>query len=164
MTETVPEADLLIADERWIGLDPEKLIARCRRAALAETGEQRLRRQLSVLLTDDEGVRVLNRDYRGKDRPTNVLSFPADPLPGLPEEGQPLGDLAFAYETCAGEATDKGLPIEHHASHLIVHGLLHLVGYDHIGEDEAEAMEALEIRVLARLGIGDPYAEVPGSR
>ena len=112
--------------------------------------------ELSVLLTDDAHVRVLNRDYRGKDKPTNVLSFPAAG-PGEPV-GPLLGDIALARETALAEALDEDRPVEHHVAHLIVHGLLHLFGYDHEDDDEAEAMERLEAAVLADLGIPDPYA------
>jgi len=117
----------------------------------------------SVLFTSDAEVQVLNREWRAKDQATNVLSFPmivrADLL-ALPRDGAPemLGDLALAYETCAREAADKGIPIQSHAAHLIVHGLLHLAGHDHeLGESEADCMEALETKALAQMGIADPY-------
>jgi probable rRNA maturation factor len=113
--------------------------------------------ELSVLLTDDAHIRVLNRDWRDKDKPTNVLSFPgSDPDEPI---GPMLGDIAVAYETTAAEALDAGRPLAHHISHLIVHGLLHLFGYDHEESDEAEAMERLETAILADLGIPDPYAD-----
>ncbi len=119
----------------------------------------------SVLFTSDEEVHVLNREWRAKDKPTNVLSFPmfarAD-LIALPHEGAPemLGDLALAAETCAREAAEKGASLEHHAAHLIVHGLLHLAGLDHeLSDADAAAMEALEIMALAEMGIADPYAD-----
>ncbi|MXP10057.1 rRNA maturation RNase YbeY [Pseudoblastomonas halimionae] len=117
----------------------------------------------SLLFTSDEEVRALNREWRGKDKPTNVLSFPmltADELRNLAPEGPPemFGDLALAYETCAREAAAKCNPVEHHTAHLIVHGLLHLAGYDHETSDEdAEEMEALEVKILAEMGIADPY-------
>nr|WP_031550300.1 rRNA maturation RNase YbeY [Parvularcula oceani] len=117
--------------------------------------------EVSVLFTDDGAVQSLNRDWRGKDRPTNVLSFPADPVPGLPEDMQPLGDLALALGTCEREAAEKGVSLRHHAAHLLVHGLLHLLGYDHRDGEEARAMEALETRALASLGIAPPYEEEP---
>lgn len=119
----------------------------------------------SVLFTSDAEVHVLNREWRGKDRPTNVLSFPmierAD-LMALAADGPPemLGDIALAHETCAREAAEKGIAVEHHAAHLLVHGLLHLAGHDHeLGDAEADAMEALEIKALAMLGIADPYGD-----
>lgn len=119
----------------------------------------------SLLFTSDEEVHVLNREWRAKDKPTNVLSFPMlerDALLDLDEDGPPemLGDLALACETCTREAAEKGVPVEHHASHLIIHGLLHLAGHDHETSDEdAEAMEALETKALAILGIPDPYGD-----
>lgn len=119
----------------------------------------------SLLFTSDEEVHVLNREWRAKDKPTNVLSFPMlerEALLGLAADGPPemLGDLALACETCTREAADKDVPIAHHATHLIVHGLLHLAGHDHeTGDAEAEAMEALETKALAILGIADPYGD-----
>jgi probable rRNA maturation factor len=120
--------------------------------------------EVSVKLTDDEEVRTLNRDYRHKDKPTNVLSFPLvqrDLLEGLAnsDDGEVLlGDIVLAEGVCATEAAEKGIAPEIHATHLIVHGLLHLLGYDHEGDAEAEAMEEIERAALASLGIGDPYA------
>ena len=104
-----------------------------------------------VLLTDDATVQALNARFRGKDRPTNVLSFPAPHSEGYP------GDVALAFETCAAEAARDGKTLEDHAVHLVLHGVLHLNGMDHIKEDEAEAMEALERAALAAAGIADPY-------
>lgn len=116
----------------------------------------------SILFTSDEEVRALNREWRGKDRPTNVLSFPMverDHLCDLGEDGPPemLGDIALAWETCRREAEEKAVSVENHAAHLVVHGALHLAGHDHIEEAEADAMEALEIKALASMGIGNPY-------
>ncbi|MFT4055423.1 MAG: rRNA maturation RNase YbeY [Novosphingobium sp.] len=119
----------------------------------------------SLLFTSDTEVHVLNREWRAKDKPTNVLSFPMlerEALLDLDEDGPPelLGDLALACETCTREAAEKGIPVEHHATHLIIHGLLHLAGHDHETSDEdAEAMEALETKALAVLGIPDPYGD-----
>ena len=122
-----------------------------------------------LLLTDDAEVRALNHQWRGKDQPTNVLSFPmlerADllALGRAGEETAPpelLGDIALALETCMREAADKSISLEHHAAHLIVHGLLHLAGYDHETSSEAaRAMETLEINALAQMGIADPYGD-----
>lgn len=120
--------------------------------------------EVGVRLTDDAEVQALNRDYRGKDRPTNVLSFPlatADELgaAALTDDGELLlGDIVLAAGVCAREAADKQVPLADHVAHLVVHGALHLLGYDHQGEAEALAMEALERTVLAGLGIADPYA------
>lgn len=122
---------------------------------------------VSLLFASDEDVHALNHEWRGKDKPTNVLSFPMlerDDLLALPTAGPPelLGDIALAFETCAREAADKGVPLEHHAAHLIVHGLLHLAGHDHeISSADADAMEALEIKALALMAIQDPYGD-PG--
>lgn len=119
----------------------------------------------SVLFTVDEEVHKLNREWRAKDRPTNVLSFPMmprDQLVELAPHGGPemLGDLALAFETCEREARDKGVSLQDHAAHLLVHGLLHLAGHDHEPSDAAaEAMERLEIAALAKMGIADPYAD-----
>lgn len=132
------------------------IAARAVAAAFAEFGAAG-NSELSLLFTDDAHVRVLNRDWRGKDKPTNVLSFPAFPVaPGDPPPPM-LGDIALAFETVASEAALESKPFDHHLTHLIVHGLLHLLGYDHESGEEAEEMEALERRVLARLAIPDPY-------
>lgn len=120
---------------------------------------------VSMVLADDAEVHALNRQWRAKDKPTNVLSFPMlerDDLLDLPPAGPPelLGDIALALETCAREAAEKGLPLDHHAAHLIVHGLLHLAGHDHeISADDARIMEQLEIKALALMGIADPYGD-----
>ena len=128
-----------------------------------ELGNARL--AASLLFTSDAEVHGLNREWRGKDKPTNVLSFPMlerGDLLALAADGPPqmLGDIALAHETCAREAAEKGVALVDHAAHLIVHGLLHLAGHDHeLGAAEAEAMEALEIKALAMLGIADPYGD-----
>lgn len=108
---------------------------------------------VAVLLTDDEAVAELNQGFRGKAGPTNVLSFPAAANP----EGH-LGDIALAYGVCAREAAEQGKSLEHHLAHLTAHGVLHLLGYDHETDGEAEAMEALERSILETLGVPDPYA------
>ena len=108
----------------------------------------------AILLTDDAAVRELNRQWRGKDQPTNVLSFPAA------ETAAPwLGDVALAWETCAREAAEQNKAPAHHVTHLVVHGVLHLLGWDHQTDAEAESMEALERDILARLGVPDPYGD-----
>lgn len=119
----------------------------------------------SLLFTVDEEVHALNREWRTKDKPTNVLSFPMlnrAELQAMEQKGGPemLGDIALALETCAREAAEKGRELEQHAAHLIVHGLLHLAGHDHVESDtQAEAMEALEIKALAQMGVSDPYGD-----
>ena len=120
--------------------------------------------ELGVRLTGDEEVRALNAQWRGKDKPTNVLSFPmaeADELTDATDDGPELmlGDIVLARGVCAAEAADKEISIEAHASHLLVHGTLHLLGYDHHDDDAAADMEAREVRALARLGIADPYED-----
>lgn len=153
--------------EDWPAGEWEALAARAAQAA--GEGEPLLahpRLAVSLLFTSDAEVHLLNREWRGRDKPTNVLSFPMmerEELEALaPGEGPPvmLGDIALAYATCAREAAEKGVTLEAHASHLIVHGLLHLAGHDHVESDEqAEAMEQLETRILAKLGIADPYGD-----
>jgi len=154
-------------DDCWPGTsDWEALAARVANAAAQvarELAQPRL--AASLLFTSDAEVHALNREWRGKDKPTNVLSFPMlerTELLALPTEGPPelLGDIALAHETCAREAAEKGVTLDAHAAHLIVHGLLHLAGHDHeTGADEAAAMEALEIKALALLGVADPYGD-----
>lgn len=113
---------------------------------------------VAVALIDDAHMRRLNREFRGIDKPTNVLSFPAAMAPATPGMEHPLGDLAIAFETTAREAVESHKPFAHHLSHLVVHGLLHLLGHDHETEAEADAMERLERAILATLQIPDPYA------
>ena len=110
--------------------------------------------ELSLAFINDTDIQKLNRDYRGKDKPTNVLSFPDHGPAPL------LGDIVFAFETVEREAAEKSVPLQHHLSHLIIHGFLHLQGYDHETEVEAAQMEALEIKALAALNIDNPY-EIP---
>ncbi|MFN3517022.1 MAG: rRNA maturation RNase YbeY [Novosphingobium sp.] len=146
--------------------DWEALTARAA-AAVAQVAPELANPRLcvSVLFADDGEVRELNREWRGKDKPTNVLSFPMlerDALLALAPAGPPemLGDIALALETCTREAAAKGLSLEHHAAHLIVHGLLHLAGHDHeLSPQDARMMEELEIKALALLGIADPYGD-----
>lgn len=134
--------------------------------------------EVSIKLTDDAEVHALNREWRDKDKPTNVLSFPMleddelesfrhpelgslDAEPVLCDEQQMgllLGDIVLAYETCVAEAMEKDIPIAYHATHLVIHGMLHLLGHDHIEDDEAESMEGLEVKALASMGLHNPYA------
>lgn len=157
--------DLDIDIEDWPAGDWGGLAERA--VAAAGEGEPLLahpRLMISILFTGDGEIHALNREWRERDKPTNVLSFPMlerRELADLTAEGPPvmLGDIALAHETCAREAADKGVSLEHHAAHLIIHGLLHLAGHDHVHSDEeADAMEALETTILAKLGIADPYA------
>jgi probable rRNA maturation factor len=140
---------------------PEALDARAEQAVRAALAQSTARitgpAELSVVLTDDAEQRVLNRDWRGIDKATNVLSFPQiepfAPVSGL------LGDIILARETLEREAAEQGVSLEDHFTHLVVHGFLHLLGYDHMDDDEALAMEGLETQILASLGVADPYAE-----
>ena len=120
--------------------------------------------EIAIRLTSDDDVQSLNQQYRGKDKPTNVLSFPMhepQEIGALSEGTDPeimLGDIVLAHGVCAAEAEARGVSVEAHATHLIVHGTLHLLGYDHMGDAEAEMMEALERQIMAKLGLHDPYA------
>jgi len=158
------------ADAEWdSSKDWANLARSAAAAAIAESAFPRLGQgertvELSVRLTSDDEVHALNSEWRGKDKPTNVLSFPmaeVDDLDAvvLPGPELMLGDIILARGVCAAEAEDKGVPLEDHATHLVVHGTLHLLGYDHMDDDSAADMEGREVRALARLGIADPYAE-----
>ena len=158
--------DLEIDIEDWPDGDWEALALRAAEAAgEVETALANPRLSASLLFTSDAEVHTLNREWRERDKPTNVLGFPMltrDELLGLAPDGPPvlLGDIALAHETCAREAAEKGIPLDHHAAHLIIHGLLHLAGHDHVHSDaEAEAMENIEIAALAKMGISDPYGD-----
>jgi probable rRNA maturation factor len=151
-------------EEPWPAAEWESLAERAA-AATAEVAPELAKPRLSasLLLTSDAEIHALNRKWRSRDKATNVLSFPMlerEELLALPEQGPPelLGDVALAYETCAREAAEKGIPLADHAAHLVVHGLLHLAGHDHeISPADADAMEALETKALALLGVADPY-------
>ena len=155
------------ADEEWDSSRWESLIRRAAEAAVAESAFPQLGKserpiELSVRLTSDEHVRALNSQWRGKDKATNVLSFPmleTDDLEIANVAGPELllGDIVLARGVCLAEAADKQVTVEDHATHLIVHGTLHLLGYDHHEEGEAADMEAREVRALQRLGIANPY-------
>ena len=152
-----PLIEVEVEDEAW-ATDLPQVEATVVEAAMAALREEI--GPVTILLTDDATVRDLNARFRGKDYATNVLSFPAAAQPGLAGP-QPLGDLALAYGICAAEAAAQGKTLADHLRHLVAHGVLHLLGHDHEDEAEAEAMEALERRILAGLGVADPYgAEV----
>jgi probable rRNA maturation factor len=163
LTSALPLTEVLVVADCWQAEpDAEAVIHRAISAAAeiadADVGEA----ELAVMLTDDSGIQTLNRNWRGIDKPTNVLSFPAlQPTgSGTPDNApRMLGDIAIAYQTMRKEADDEQKPFDHHLSHLAVHGFLHLIGYDHEKDDDAEAMESLEQEILAQLGIPDPYAD-----
>lgn len=158
----LPITEVLVVADCWQSEpDAEAVIQRAVAVAAeiadADTGEA----EIAVMLTDDAGIRTLNSNWRGIDKPTNVLSFPAlQPTAGAPADApRMLGDIAIAYETTRKEADDEEKPFDHHLSHLAVHGFLHLIGYDHEKDDDAEAMEGLEREILVQLGIPDPYTD-----
>jgi probable rRNA maturation factor len=159
----LPITEVLVVADCWqTEPDAEAVIQRAVAAAAeiadVEIGEA----ELAVMLTDDSGIRTLNNNWRGIDKPTNVLSFPALPPTGSggPDDApRMLGDIAIAYETTRKEADDEQKPFDHHLSHLAVHGFLHLIGYDHEKDADAEKMESLEREILSQLGIPDPYAD-----
>lgn len=164
-----PLLDIVIEDDRWavFGLEPVAQAAVA--AAFAELGLAETGFTLCLMACDDARIQELNGSFRGKAAPTNVLSWPSEErgapegqVPDLPEPGDAedplhLGDIAIAYDTCAAEAAAAGKPVAEHVTHLVVHGLLHLLGYDHVNDADAELMEACEVRILARLGHSDPY-------
>ena len=151
--------DLNIEADAWEALpDLDALVARALVAGLAEAQVQPMTgAELNILLTDDARIRKINLQWRGFDKPTNILSFPAA-NPDRIAKSPVLGDLALAYETIAREAQADGKTLSDHVSHLMIHGLLHLLGEDHETEAQAQAMEAREVAALARLGIADPYS------
>src|SRR5258706_1348726 len=157
-----PMTEVLVVADCWqTEPDAEVVIHRAITTAAEMVDADTAETELAVMLTDDAGIRTLNSNWRGIDKPTNVLSFPALQVsPGGPDDApRMLGDIAIAYETTRKEADDEQKPFEHHLSHLAVHGFLHLIGYDHDKDDDAEAMETLEQELLAQLGIPDPYAD-----
>ncbi len=158
MTDKIDIA-ISILSPRWRTHLPEarRVCRRAARAALAAAPRAPRAGELGLVLADDDRVRRLNRDYRGRDEPTNVLSFPAGGVPAGAASA-PLGDVVLALETLVAEAEAQGKRPEDHLSHLVVHGVLHLLGYDHAEEPEASEMERLEVAALAGLGVPDPYA------
>jgi probable rRNA maturation factor len=158
-----PITEVVVAADCWQREpDAEATVQRAILAASTAADADVDNAEVAVMLTDDATIRTFNKDFRGIDKPTNVLSFPAPEMDAVDdEEAAPraLGDIAIAYETLRHEADEEAKPFLHHLSHLAVHGFLHLIGYDHETNDEAEEMEALEVAILAQLGIPDPYAE-----
>ncbi|MFY9951788.1 rRNA maturation RNase YbeY [Bradyrhizobium sp.] len=159
----LPMTEVLVVADCWHDEpDAETVIQRAVAAAAQIVDQDVGEAELAVMLTDDAGIRTLNSNWRGIDKPTNVLSFPAlQPSgPSGPNDApRMLGDIAIAYETTRKEADEEQKPFDHHLSHLAVHGFLHLIGYDHEKDDDAEAMEALEQEILAQLGIPSPRSD-----
>ncbi len=156
-----PETEVLVTATCWARvIDAEAVIHRAIEAAAALVDADTFDAELAIMLTDDDGIRTLNKNWRGIDKPTNVLSFPALQPTGPRDDDAPrmLGDIAIAYETTRAEADTEHKPFDHHLSHLAVHGFLHLIGYDHEKDGDAEIMEELERKILMQLGIPDPYA------
>lgn len=151
--------DIAVESPLWDGFDAAAALAETAIGAALRHANAKLYAgaEISLLLCDDAFIRSLNARWRGQDKPTNVLSFPAAADPAT---APILGDIAIAYETMAREAEEEGKSLRAHFSHLIVHGVLHLIGYDHQDEAEAEVMERIEREILAMLGIEDPYRQV----
>lgn len=158
--------DILIEDNRWITLEP--LAQSACDAALVGAGLDPSEFEISILACDDERIAALNADFRQRGTATNVLSWPSDERAAKAEGGMPippnlpmdaeLGDIAISYDTCAREAADAGTPFDDHVTHLIIHGTLHLLGFDHVRDGDARLMEGLETEILGKLDISDPYS------
>ncbi len=162
--------ETVVEDSRWNGIGIEELARAACRAVLADRSLVPELFGIALLATDDDRIAALNADFRGKPAPTNVLSWPetalqaesegalpAAPRPGTPGDPSHLGDIALAWETCTHEAAESGRPLRDHVLHLLVHGCLHLLGYDHERDGDAALMERTEVRILATLGVPDPY-------
>ena len=165
-----PVVDCVIEDPRWqaFGLGP--LALRAVEATLSDLKLPEAGFTLALMACDDRRIATLNAEFCGKPTPTNVLSWPGEelapeaegdlpdsPEPGTADDPESVGDIAIAWETCAREAAEAGKPMADHVTHLVVHGLLHCLGYDHIRDGDAALMEATEVRILATLGLSDPY-------
>jgi len=169
--------ETVIEDTRWEAFGLAALAERAGRAVLAGLALPAEGFAISLMGCDDARIAALNADFRGKSTPTNVLSWPSEeraaeyvgetpvpPEPGPADAPESLGDIAIAWETCRREAEEQGKPMADHVTHLIVHGVLHLLGYDHVEDEDAALMEGLEVRMLATLGISDPYWAAPAGR
>lgn len=166
-----PLVDCVIEDDRWQAFGLEALAEAAARATLAQLDLPAAGFTLCLMGCDDARIAVLNAEFRGKPLPTNVLSWPSDErasavpgqAPAPPEAGtgddpEELGDIAMSWDTCAREAEAAGKPMAEHVTHLVVHGVLHLLGYDHVDDDDATLMEGTEAAILARMGLSDPYS------
>ena len=163
--------DISIEDNRWHEIDFEGLAGRVIDVTLVHMGVAADLCELSVLACDDARIADLNSEFRGKPVATNVLSWPAEELAsdtpgGAPRAPEPdftgeisLGDVAISYDTCMREANDAGKPVADHVRHLVVHGILHLLGYDHIRDQDATLMESIEVEILGKMGVDNPYTE-----
>ena len=166
--------DIVIEDARWEAFGLEALAERACAAALQGAGLGAEGYSVVLMGCDDARIALLNADFRGKPQPTNVLSWPSEeraaetagaspeqPEPGDSDDPCELGDIAIAWETCLREAEEQGKPMQDHVTHLVVHGLLHCLGYDHVENADASLMEGLEVEILASLGLPDPYLQGP---
>ncbi len=163
-----PLTEVVIEDQRWQALSLETLAEIACHAALEISGVNPKDFEVSIMGCDDTRIADLNAEFRGKPTPTNVLSWPAfdlsagkvGGLPAKPKACHPaesIGDIAIAFDTCQREAAEKNINVNHHVTHLVLHGCLHLLGYDHENDTDATLMEDLEVKALAKLGIADPY-------
>jgi probable rRNA maturation factor len=156
-----PLVGTVIEDPRWADAGLEAIAERAARATLAAAGRDPDRHEISLLGCDDARIALLNASFRGKATPTNVLSWPAfhgDVPDQVADEPFFLGDIALAYDTCDREARSAGISLADHSAHLVVHGVLHLLGHDHVADDAAEAMQKIETNILASIGIPNPYS------
>ncbi|MDD7970022.1 rRNA maturation RNase YbeY [Roseinatronobacter alkalisoli] len=172
MADTAPLVDLVIEDARWNTVPLQELAERAACAVLAGLNIAPAGYEIVLMACDDARIAELNAQFRGKPVPTNVLSWPVwdlsaetdggrpdDAPDGDPDDPESLGDIALSYDTCAREAQEQGKTFDDHLTHLVVHSTLHLLGYDHIRDKDAAVMEEIEIRILALLGVADPYAD-----
>ena len=159
--------DTILEDERWQAVDLPAVAERAARATLIHVGLDPDDWEIAILGCDDARIAALNSDFRDKPAATNVLSWPSEergaerdgahPVPPLPGHDPELGDIALAWETCTSEASQAGKPLADHVVHLVVHAVLHLLGHDHIRDKDATLMEGLEVEILGKLGLPDPY-------
>lgn len=165
-----PLVDCLIEEPAWQGIDLAGLSERVARVVLTDQELDPEAWEISLIGCDDARIADLNAEFRGKPSPTNVLSWPAQdlaaeedgdepyfPEPFVPGERDSLGDIAIAFQTCAREAEAAGKSVHDHVTHLVIHGVLHLLGYDHVRDADAQLMESIEVRILTALGIANPY-------
>jgi probable rRNA maturation factor len=152
-------AQVIYNDEPWLSDDDSDWLVFFEPIVKAVLLDQEAQGWASILLTHDDHMRSLNKEFRGKDKPTNVLSFPMDKVDIAGADGSCLGDIALAYETIEREASDAGILFKAHAAHMMVHGVLHLLGYQHETDEEANVMEMHECRIMKHLGYASPYPE-----